>query len=93
MLGFTVGTASNPLALAATVVALINSGDAICGALTEPLVGKLLDIKVNNHLLLPTHFPKSAYHYAFAVLPMELLAAFVFLYFAQKSLRGKKTAP
>lgn len=92
MLGFTVGTASNPLALAATVVALINSGDAICGALTEPFVGKLLDIKINNHLLLPTHFSKSAYHYAFAVLPVELLAAFVFLYLAERSLRGKKQA-
>lgn len=50
MLGFAVGKEINPLFLAATVVALINSGDAIFGAITDPLVGKVLDLGWNGQL-------------------------------------------
>ena len=50
MLGFAVGKEINPLFLAATVVALINSGDAIFGAVTDPLVGWIMDLHWNGAL-------------------------------------------
>lgn len=85
MLGFTVGKDINPIYMAATVVALINSGDAICGALSEPLIGKLLDLNTPGMITIPTHFPISAYHLAFITLPIELLLAFAFLHLAKQT--------
>lgn len=94
MLGFSVGKDINPIFIAATVVAFINSGDAICGALSEPLIGKILDL--NSHSIgVPTHFPLAAYHLAFIVLPVELLLAYGFLRLIHRSVlaRGERSAP
>ena len=44
MLGFTYGKEINNIALAGSIVAFINSGDALLGAITEPLFGKVLDL-------------------------------------------------
>jgi len=44
MLGFAIGRLSNPVTAAATVMALINSGDALVGTITEPMIGKFLDL-------------------------------------------------
>lgn len=44
MLGFGVGKDINPIYLAATVVCMINTGDSILAAITEPLMGALLDL-------------------------------------------------
>jgi hypothetical protein len=84
MLGFAVGKESNPLWLAATIIAFINSGDALLGAITEPLVGKTLDI--NWHGLMQGGarvFDVAAYHIAFAILIIYLILAVVALKFIQ----------
>jgi sugar phosphate permease len=85
MLGFTVGKELNALFLAASVVALINTGDTLFGAFTEPFVGKLLDVfwdgKVVNGV---HHFSVADYHLAFVVLPVYLLAASGFLRLLKK---------
>ena len=44
MLCFALGKELNSLAVTATVIALINSGDAIFGSFTEPLIGHFLDL-------------------------------------------------
>jgi MFS family permease len=80
MLGFTVAKSTNPLFLAATIVAFINTGDAFFGAITEPLIGKLLDINHSHQVTSTTTlFTLSNYHIAFAILPLYLCLAWLFL--------------
>ncbi len=92
MLGFAVGKDINPIYMAATVIALINSGDAICGALSEPLIGKILDVYNHGKYVIPTHFQIADYRIAFITLPVELLLAFFFLRLARKSVTSKQHA-
>jgi MFS family permease len=74
MLGFGVGKDINPLSLAATVVCMINTGDSILGALTEPLLGKLLDLTGSPHLVNGADvFSAHGYHLSMAVFPVFLL--------------------
>ncbi len=44
MIGFAMAKDLNSLLLAGTIVAMVNTGDAILGAITEPLVGYALDL-------------------------------------------------
>ncbi len=86
MLGFTVGRETNILALTATVIALINTGDALFNAITEPLIGQLLDSHWTGKIVNGTHyFTVSNYHFALAVLPAYLFAALFFLYFVKET--------
>ena len=65
---FVIGKESNPLYLAGTVISLINASDAFLDAITEPLIGAILDIfgKIPN-----THaFSLSSYHLALGLLPL-----------------------
>lgn len=82
MLGFTVGTQINALPLAATVVALINTGDSIFESFTEPLLGKLLDLGWDGRIVDGVHyFSLPNYQLAFIPLPLYFLFALVLLYF------------
>lgn len=88
MLGFTLGKEINPITLTATVVAFINTGDAIFGTFTEPLVGKLLDIfghgvKRHGVYLFSVH----DYHLSFFLLPAYLVLALFFLFWLRKSMK------
>lgn len=81
MLGFAVGRELNSVLLAATVVGLINTGDAVFGAFSEPLVGKLLDVFWNGKVVKGVdYFNLHDFHLALAVLPLYLLAALFFLF-------------
>ena len=51
MLSFPLGKSLNPVGLAATIVALINTGDALFGSFTEPLIGKILDLSWDGALV------------------------------------------
>jgi MFS family permease len=74
MLGFGVGKDINCLSLAATVVCMINTGDSVLGALTEPLLGKLLDLTGNPHFVNgATVFSTHGYYVSMAVLPVFLI--------------------
>ena len=80
MLGFALGRDINPLFVAGTVVALINTGDAICGAFTEPLVGHLLDLRWSGAIVAGAHhFTVENFRHAFFLLPLYLLIATVLL--------------
>lgn len=80
MLGFAVGRLNNPVAAAATVVALINTGDAIFGACTEPMVGKFLDLGWSGKISNGVHyFSVNDYRHAMLILPLYLLLALLSL--------------
>ncbi len=80
MLGFALGRLSNPVAAAATVIALINTGDAIFGAFTEPMVGKFLDLGWSGKIVNGVHFfSVSNYRHAMLTLPIYLLLALLCL--------------
>lgn len=80
MLGFAVGRLLNPVTVAATVIALINSGDALFGAFTEPMVGKILDLGWDGKMLHGAPFFSVAdYRHAMLVMPVYLLVALVLL--------------
>lgn len=90
MLGFTVGKELNAVALAGTVVALINTGDAIFGAFSEPLVGKLLDIFWQGQVVDGAHhFSLHDFDLSLAVLPGYLLLALVCLWGLRKVIKSK----
>lgn len=76
MLGFATGKDINPTKLAATVIALINTGDAIFGAVTEPLVGKMLDHLWQGRSLLGVHYyTVKSYQMSLSILVLYLLLA------------------
>ena len=80
MLGFVVGRLLNPLTMAATVIALINSGDALFGAFTEPMVGKFLDLGWSGKTVHGApFFSLHDYKMAMLTLPVYLLIALVLL--------------
>lgn len=86
MLGFAVGKEMNSLALAACMVAMVNSGDALFGAVTEPLVGRLLDSNWGGKVVNGVHyFSTHDYHLAFSLLPVYLAASLVFAYLLKRS--------
>ncbi len=86
MLGFTVGKEINPIALAATVIAVINTGDAVFGAFTEPLLGKFLDEGWEGKIIGGMHFfGLSDFHKAFSLLPCYLIVATLLIFFIKES--------
>jgi hypothetical protein len=73
---FVIGKESNPLYLAGTVTSLINASDAFLDAISEPAVGKLLDIF--SHGGAPHDFSLFSYHIALAILPLyQIIGAFL----------------
>lgn len=88
MLGFAMGKELNKLVLAATVIALINTGDAIFGAFTEPLVGKILDLGWDGKMVNGAyHFSIMDFKQAFMILPLYLIVATGLLLFVRDRYR------
>lgn len=70
---FVIGKESNPLYLAGTAIAFINASDAFFDAITEPLIGKLLDV-----LNTSPDFSVSSYIISLSVLPVfQIISAFL----------------
>lgn len=85
MLSYPLGKSINPYGLAATVVGLINTGDALFGSFTEPLIGKILDIFWHGKIENGVHFFSThEFQVAFAILPLYLLLALMALYILKK---------
>ena len=83
MLGFALGRELNKLTVAATIIALINTGDVIFSAITEPLIGKLSNW--NGQLIAGIHyFSMMDYRRALAVLPFYVLLSIVLLLFIRE---------
>ena len=71
--------------MTATVVAMINTGSDIFGAVTEPLVGKFLDLHWAGKMVDGVrHFSLTDYRMAFCVLPLYLLLAWGLLFFIKE---------
>ncbi|MFZ9034703.1 MAG: MFS transporter [Francisellaceae bacterium] len=51
MLAFAIGRRSNSIVIAATVAALINTGEPVLGAIFDPLIGYFLDLNWSGHYL------------------------------------------
>lgn len=89
MLSFPLGKEMNPIGLAATVVALINTGDALFGSFTEPLIGRMLDMFSSDNVVNGMHvFSLQNYHVALALLPLYLLISLGCLLGLQKLRRN-----
>jgi len=85
MLVFAAGKEINPLAITATVVAFINTGDALIGTFTEPLIGKFLDVFGYGKMRHGIHyFSTYDYHMALMLLPLYLGIALFFLCLSKK---------
>jgi MFS family permease len=80
MLGFAYGKEINNIALAGSIVALINSGDAILGAVTEPLIGKFLDLGYHGATKSMHIFSAHDFHLAFILLLVYQLGAILTLF-------------
>lgn len=86
MLGFALGRELNKITVAATIIALINTGDIIFSALTQPLIGKLLDAHWHGKLIAGMHyFSATEYRYALSILPAYLLLSLILLFFICES--------
>lgn len=84
MLCFAVGKEANPLAVAATVVSMINLGDPIFGSFTEPLIGKVLDLGWHGAMLDGVRvYSVMDYRIALSLLPLYLVLAAIFLRFVK----------
>ena len=76
---FVIGKEINPLYLAGTAISLINASDAFFDAITEPLIGKLLDYF--GHTAASSEFSLSSYHIALLILPLyQVIGAFLLRY-------------
>jgi MFS family permease len=85
MLGFALGRELNKLTVAATIIALINTGDVVFSAVTEPLIGKLLDANWNGKLVAGIHyFSTMDYRRALVILPLYVLLSIVLLLFIRE---------
>ena len=88
MLVFAVGKDINSLMMTATVIAFINTGEALIGTFTEPLLGKMLDIFGHGKMFHGIrYFSTSDYHLSLSLLPIYLLLALMFLLLARKSIK------
>ncbi len=80
MLVFAIGKELNNLKLTATVVAMINMSDAVLDGITEPGIGKLLDLAWDGKIVNGVHyFSLYSYHIALGILPIYLAVGAVLL--------------
>lgn len=86
MLGFAIGRDWNHPAMAATVIALINTGDAILGSISDPLIGRFLDLfwtgKIKNGVY---YFSISDYRYSLSILIFYVLLSMLFIYLLKRA--------
>lgn len=75
------------LAISGASIAFINMFNALFGAISEPLVGKLLDIGWSHHLYQNSvrYFTPADYRHALVVLPIGLLIALILQFFVRES--------
>lgn len=73
---FSLAKEMNAIGFAGTIVALINTGDALFGSITEPLIGKILDMVWEGKIVNGVHYFTTAnFQLALMLLPIYLVAA------------------
>lgn len=92
MLVFAIGKEINQPALIATVIAMINTSEALLDAVTEPGIGKLLDLFWDGKIVDGVHyFSLQNYHTALSILPIYLFVAALLLLWIKEA-RGPTSA-
>lgn len=93
LLCFTLIKEISPPILAATAIGFMNAFAALCGAISDPLAGLILDARWTGNL---SHgikiFSPEAYQFAFLIIPIYLVIALLLL-FKVKETYGKHTYP
>lgn len=85
MLVFAMGKEMNPLTLTATVIAMINTSDAVFDAITEPLIGRLLDMSWDGNIVNGVHqFSLASYQSALTILPVYLCLGAILLFWIRE---------
>jgi len=86
LLAFVLARNLNTVLMVGTVVAMVNTGGDIIGAVTQPIAGKFLDLHWHGTLVNGArHYSLSDYHHAFMILPIYLIFAWVSLLFVEDS--------
>ncbi len=76
----------NPHHFAGSSIGFINMFNALCGAVSEPLIGKLLDSHWSGKMVDGArYFAAQNYHHALAILPVGLVVAIVLLIFTKET--------
>lgn len=82
----------HPLMFTGTVLGFMNTFDSICEAVTEPFIGKLLDLNWSgSYINAARSFSVNDYHYSLLALTLYLTIALVLLYFIEETYRKPKT--
>lgn len=85
MLVFTIGKELNPHFLTATIISMINTSEPVLNGITEPGIGKLLDLTWDGTVVNGIHvFSLQNYHLALSILPIYLLIAPLLLLWVKK---------
>lgn len=75
-----------PLALAGTVLGVMNTFDSICEAIFEPIIGAILDWAWDGKIIDGVHyFSVSNFHSALLLLPLSLGLAIFLLFFIKET--------
>lgn len=76
----------NPRRYSGSSIGFINMFNALCGAIAEPLIGKLLDRGWQGKILYGTHvFSKTDYRIALIILPIGMVIAISLLLFTKET--------
>lgn len=82
LLAFTMGKEANKVTVTASVIAMINAGDPIFTGITEPVIGKVLDLTWDGTLVNGVrYFSLYDYQVALSLLPVYLLISALLIFY------------
>ncbi len=91
MLGFSLGKDINATKTTATLITFLNTGGVMITAITEPVIGKLLDFYQREKMITEiTLFTTEAYRFAFSLLPFYLLFSVILVVFIREPLHRRQ---
>ncbi|PCH57011.1 MAG: hypothetical protein COC15_02080 [Legionellales bacterium] len=85
VVAFSVVRESNPILIAGAAIGFINTCNALGGAFLQPLVGKLLDLRLRAEGVIHIVPTLEDYRIVLAVLPISVVMAFVLLLFIKET--------
>ncbi len=86
LLSFTVIREINYPVVTATAIGFMNTFNAIMGSITDPIVGKMLDMQWDGAMHQGARvFSVGNYRYALSLLPIYLIVGFIMLLFVKET--------
>ena len=86
LMAYPVAKNINAQAIVGTVIGVFNMGDPLCGAIADPLVGKILDMHWHGKMVHDARvFDVSAFHAAFSVIITYLILAVLCCFFIKET--------